>query len=100
LSSIFQQQISPPRRIAPLPLRCPPATQLRGNFSVDSTDKFLVSYHCKGKQDVAAVVCHINGVLRDTNYPVSIVTDRKSVSWQNVIQRHLLHQEDLASHLE
>jgi hypothetical protein len=59
-----------------------------------------VSYHCKGKQDVAAVVCHINGVLRNTNYPVSIATDRKSVSWQNVIQRHLLHQEDLAGHLE
>jgi len=57
----------------------PPATKPPENLSVDSTDKFLVSYHCKGKQDVADVVFHVNGVLRDTDYPVSVAADRMSV---------------------
>jgi hypothetical protein len=64
----------------------PPATPPPENFSVDSTDKFLMSYHCKGKQDVADVVFYFNGVLRDTNYRVSVATERKSVSWQHAIQ--------------
>ena len=58
----------------------PPATKPPENLSVDSTDKFLVSYHCKGKQDVADVVFHVNGVLHDTDYHVSIAANRKSVS--------------------
>ncbi len=64
----------------------PPAPKLPVNFSVDSKDKFLVSYHCKGKQDVADVVFHVNGVLRDTDYRVSIAADRMSISWQRAIQ--------------
>jgi hypothetical protein len=55
------------------------------NFSVDSTDKFLVAYHTKGKHDVADVMFHVNGVLRDTDYRVSVAADRQSVSWQRAI---------------
>jgi hypothetical protein len=64
----------------------PPAPKPRVNFSIDSTDKFLVSYHCKGKQDVADVVFHVSGVLRDTDYRVSVAVDRTSISWQRAIQ--------------
>ena len=53
----------------------PPTPKRPVSFSVDSTDKFLVSYHCKGKQDVADMVFHVNGVLRNTNYRVSIAAD-------------------------
>jgi hypothetical protein len=67
---------SRPRRndddVAAMP---PPAPKLPVNFSVDSMDKFLVSYHCKGKQDVADMVFHVNGVLRNTNYHESIAAD-------------------------
>ena len=49
------------------------------------SDKFRVSYHCKGKQDVADVVFHVNGVLRDTDYRVSVAADRMSISWQRAI---------------
>jgi hypothetical protein len=39
----------------------PPAPKPPENFSADSTDKFLVSYHCKGLQDLADVVFHVKG---------------------------------------
>ena len=64
----------------------PPAPKPPENFSVNSTEKFLVSYHTKGTQDITDVVFHINGVLRDTDYHVSVAADRKSVSWQRAIQ--------------
>jgi hypothetical protein len=32
------------------------------------------------------VMFHVNGVLRDTDYRVSVATDRKSISWQRAIQ--------------
>jgi hypothetical protein len=68
-------------------LRCPPpAPKPPVNFSVDSTDKFLVSYHCKGMQDIADMVFHVNGVLRNTDYHVSVSADRMSISWQRAIQ--------------
>jgi len=63
----------------------PPAPKPPENFSVDSTDKFLVAYHTKGKHDVADVMIHVNGVLRDTDYRVSVAADRKSISWQRAI---------------
>ena len=63
----------------------PPAPKPPENFSVDSTDKFLVAYHTKGKHDVADVMFHVNGVLRDTDYRVSVAADRQSVSWQRAI---------------
>jgi hypothetical protein len=64
----------------------PPAPKPPENFSVNSTDKLLVSYHCKGKQDLADGVFHINGAIRDANYRVGVVADRKSISWQRAIQ--------------
>ncbi len=45
-----------------------------------------MSYHTKGKQDFADVDFHVNGVLCDTDYHVSVAADRKSVSWQCAIQ--------------
>jgi hypothetical protein len=63
----------------------PPAPKPPENLSVDSTDKFLVAYHTKGKHDVADVMFHVNGVLRDTDYRVSVAADRKSFSWQCTI---------------
>ncbi len=47
----------------------PPVLKPPVNFSVDSTDKFLVAYHCEGSQDLADVVFHVNGVLHaDIDY--------------------------------
>jgi hypothetical protein len=63
----------------------PPAPKPPENFSVGSTDKFLVAYHTKGKHDVADVMFHVNGVLSDTDYRVSVAADRMSVSWQHAI---------------
>ena len=48
-------------------------------------DKFLVAYHTKGKHDIADVMFHVNGVLHDTDYRVSVAKDRKSVLWQRAI---------------
>ena len=65
----------------------PPAPKLPVNFSVDSTDKFLVAYHCEGSQDLADMVFHLNGVLHaDIDYRVSVAADRKSISWQRAIR--------------
>jgi hypothetical protein len=65
----------------------PPAPEPPVNFSVDSTDKFLVLYHCVGSQDLPDVVFQVNGVLRnDINYRVSVATDGKSILWQCAIQ--------------
>jgi hypothetical protein len=64
----------------------PPAPKLPVNFSVDSTDKFLLSYYCEGSQDYADVVFHINRVLCNEDYRVSVATDGKAVSWQHAIQ--------------
>ena len=54
------------------------------NFFVDSNaiDKFRVLYHChcEGSQDYTDMVFHVNGVLHDGDYCVSITTDQKSVS--------------------
>ena len=63
----------------------PPTPKPPENFSVDSTDKFLVAYHTKGKHDVADVMFHVNGVLCDTDYRVNVAADKKSVSWQRAI---------------
>jgi hypothetical protein len=63
-----------------------PAPKPPVNFSVDSTDKFLLSYYCEGSQDYADVVFHVNGLLRDKDYHVSVATDGKAVLWQRTIQ--------------
>jgi hypothetical protein len=78
----------------------PPAPKPPENFSVDSTDKFLMSYHTKGKQDVADVMFHVNGVLRDTDYHVSVAVDRKSISWQHAIHTICLSKKILEAILK
>ena len=65
----------------------PPAPKPPVNFSIDSTDKFLVAYHCKGSQDLADVAFHVNGVLHaDIDYRVSVAADRNYISWQRAIR--------------
>jgi hypothetical protein len=56
------------------------------NFSVDSINKFLVTYYCEGLQDHAVVVVHVNRVLCNGDYHMSFVMDGKSVLWQCRIQ--------------
>ena len=60
-----------------MPLQClsPPKPLI--NFNIDSTNKFGVSYYCKGKQDYANVIFHVNGVLRESNFRVTISHDGK-----------------------
>jgi len=43
-------------------------------------------YYCEGSQNYTDVVVHINEVLRDGDYCVSIAMDGKSVSWQRGVQ--------------
>ncbi len=45
-----------------------PAPKPPLNFSVDSTDKFGVAYYCKGTQDFADVVIHVNGCLYESDW--------------------------------
>ncbi len=71
-------------------LRCPPpppAPMPPVNISVDSTDKFLIAYHCEGSQDLLTdVVFQINGVFHAAiDYRVSVAADRNSISWQQAI---------------
>ncbi len=55
----------------------PPIPKPPVNFSVDSTDKFLVSHYCEGSQKYADVVFQVNGLLRDdTDYCMSIAMDK------------------------
>jgi hypothetical protein len=63
----------------------PPAAKPPVNYSVDSTDNHLVAYYVKGNTDVADVVFFINGVVRDTEYRVTVAADRKSISWTRAV---------------
>jgi hypothetical protein len=45
-----------------------------------------INFNWQGNHDLADVMFHVNGVLRDTDYRVSVATDRKSISWQRAIQ--------------
>jgi hypothetical protein len=63
----------------------PPAAKPPVNYSVDSTDNHLIAYYVKGNADVADVVFFINGVVRDTEYRVTVAADRKSISWTRAV---------------
>ncbi len=78
----------------------PPTPHIIANFSVNSNDKFRVSYYCEGSHDYVDMVVHINGVLHNGDYRVSIATNRKSVSWQRGIQSVCFTQNILKSILE
>ncbi len=64
----------------------PPTVLPPLNFSIDSTDKFGIAYYCKGTQDFADVVIHVNGCLYESKYHVRIAQDKMSVSWQRSIK--------------
>jgi hypothetical protein len=75
-----------------LPTPNPPS-----NFSIDSTDKFGITYYCKGTQDFADVVIHVNGCPHESDYRVSVTQDKMSVSWQCSINSLCYTKEILAS---
>ncbi len=52
-----------------------PASRPQMNFSIDSTDKFAVAYCCKGIEDYADMVIHVNGVVQVSECRVSIAED-------------------------
>lgn len=66
-------------------------------FSIDSTDKFSVSYYCEGTQDYADVTFHINGVLRECDFRVTIGDNGKSVLWQRAVEAICYSKELLKS---
>ena len=78
----------------------PPAPRVIANFSVNSNGKFLVSYYCEGSHDYVDMAVHINGVLHDGDYRMSIATNGKSVSWQREVQSICFTQNNLNSILE
>jgi hypothetical protein len=45
-----------------------------------------VSYYCEGTQDYADVTFHVNGVLCESDFRVTIGHDGKSVAWQRAVQ--------------
>jgi len=78
----------------------PPAPHVIANYSVNSNDKFLVSSFCEGSHNYVDMVVHINGVLHDGDYRVSIAMNGKSVSWQHGVQSICFTQNILKSILE
>jgi hypothetical protein len=48
-------------------------------FSIDSTEKFAVTYYCEGNQDYAHVIFHINGTFCKRHYHVNVAQDGKSL---------------------
>jgi hypothetical protein len=73
-----------------------PAPSPLSNFSVDSTDKYGIAYYCKGTQDFADMVIHINRVLYMSNYCMSIAQDGMYVSFQHSINLLCYTKEILA----
>jgi hypothetical protein len=59
-----------------------PAPRPMSNFSVNTTNKFSIAYYCKGTQDYADVVIHVNGVIQEGKFLVSISQYGRSVLWQ------------------
>jgi hypothetical protein len=75
----------------------PPAAPKPSIFSVNSTDMFGVSYFCEGNQDYAEVAFHINGVLRDVDFRVSVSQDGKSVRFVRAVHAICFSKEVLKS---
>ncbi len=75
-----------------LPTPSPPS-----NFSVDSTDKYGIAYYCKGTQDFADVVIHVNGCLHESKYHVSIAQDGMSISFEHCINSMCYTKKILAA---
>jgi hypothetical protein len=45
-----------------------PAPRPPSNFSVDSTNKFGITYYCEGTKDFSDVVIYVNGCLYQSKY--------------------------------
>ncbi len=67
------------------------------NFSVDSSDRFGITYYCKGTQDFADVVIHVNRCQYESDYHASIAQDGMSISFQCSINLLCYNNEILAS---
>ena len=75
----------------------PPPAPKPTIFSVSSADMFGVSYFCEGTQDFAEVAFHINGVLRDIDYRVSVSQDGKAINYIRAVRAECFSKEVLRS---
>jgi hypothetical protein len=75
----------------------PPAAPKPSIFYINSADMFGVSYFCEGNQDYAKVAFHINGVLRDVDFHVSVAPDGKSVHFVRAVHAVCFSKEVLKS---
>ena len=58
---------------------------------------FGVSYFCEGSQDFAEATLHVNGVLRDIHYRVSMAPDGKSINYVRAVWSECFTKEVLQS---
>jgi hypothetical protein len=75
----------------------PPPAPKPSIFSISCTNVFGVSYFCEGSQDFAEVAFHVNGVLRNINYRVSVAPDGKSIHYVRAVQKECFTKEVLQS---
>ena len=75
----------------------PPPAPKPSIFSISCTDVFGVSYFCEGNQDYAEVALHVNGVLRDIDYRVSVAPDGKSIHYVRAVRKECFTKEVLMS---
>ena len=60
----------------------PPRTSARKNFSIDTTDRFLVAYYGKCVNGYAAVAIMVNDTIKKGYYDVQVAENGLSLSWQ------------------
>ena len=75
----------------------PPPAPKPSIFNISCTDVFGVSYFCEGSQDFAEVTLHVNGVLRDIDYHVSMAPDGKSINYVRTVRSECFTKEVLQS---
>ena len=75
----------------------PPPDPKPSIFSISCTDVFGVSYFCEGSQDFAEATLHVNGVLRDIDYRVSVAPDGKSINYVRAVRSECFTKEVLQS---
>ena len=75
----------------------PPPAPKPTIFSVSSADMFGVSYYCEGTQDFAEVAFHVNGVLHDIDYCVSVAPDGKAIFYVRAVRAECFSKEVLRS---
>ncbi len=57
-----------------------PTPRPLANLSIDFTNKFAITNYCKGTQDYADMVIHVNRVIQESEYRVRDSHDRTSIS--------------------